>query len=136
MNDQSKTINFGQEILTQELVTFEKVHVNVSQSLIITTEDRIHLWLQGVMRRSMKQVAWINPLSLLIAVTLTLTTTSFKRFILPAETWYAIFVIINIASLIWFLRTLLYLGKPVVLSEEISKLKTFSPTETIKKRER
>ena len=129
MTEENKTTVFGQELLTQELVTVEKVHVNVSQSLIITTEDRMHLWLREVMIRFRKQFEWVAPLSLFITITLTLTTTSFKNLVLPAETWHAIFLIVDIISFGWLIASLRHLRRPIILSEEISRLKTFSPAQ-------
>lgn len=117
---------FGQELLTQELVTFEQVHVNVSQTLIITTEDRMNLWLIGVICRIKKQTEWIAPLGLVIAITLTLTTTSFNDFVLPAATWHAIFLIVDLLSALWLALSLRHLRQPIDVTNEIAQLKNFS----------
>lgn len=127
MAEEDTNTGFGQELLTQELVTFERVHVNVSQSLIITTEDRMHLWLREVISKAKKQYEWITPASLVIAITLTLTTADFKNFLLPAETWHAIFVIVDIASFVWLFYSLWHIRKHVHIPDEIARLKTFSP---------
>jgi len=127
LTDEKPSISFGQELLTQEFVTFERIHVNVSQTLIITTEDRMNLWLSEVIARVKKQSEWIAPLGLVIAVTLTLTTASFKSFILPPATWHAIFVIVDIAAFLWLIVSLRHLRKPLVIAEEIARLKTYSP---------
>lgn len=121
--------NFGQELLTQELVTFEKIHVNVSQTLIITTEDRLNLWLTDVLAHQGKQSDWIAPLGLVIAVTLTLSTTTFRDFLFPAATWNAVFLLVELWSAIWLIATLRHLRRPLVISAEIAKLKSFSPTQ-------
>ena len=136
LTEENKKTAFGQELLTQELVTYEKVHANVTQELIIITEDRMHLWLREVMLRARKQFEWIAPLSLTIAITLTLTTTSFKKLLLTAETWHAIFIIVDIISFCWLIASLRHLRRPVDLAEEISTLKTFSPTQLSKNNER
>lgn len=131
MSNPNEIERFGQEILTQELVTFEKVHVNVSQALIITTEDRMHLWLQDVISRAKKRFAWITPLSLVIAITLSLTTATFKKLILPADTWYAIFIIADIVSFIWLIIAFSQSSNSLELAAEISRLKTFTPAESL-----
>lgn len=131
MTDEKSSVTFGQELLTQELVTFEQVHVNVSQTLIITTEDRMNLWLMSVIGRIKKQSEWVAPLGLVIAITLTLTTTSFNDFLLPSATWHAIFVIVEVMAFIWLVITLRFLRKPLVISEEIEQLKTYSPISEI-----
>ena len=127
MTDEKPPVAFGQELLTQELVTFEQVHVNVSQTLIITAEDRMNLWLMGVIGRIKKQSEWVAPLGLVIAITLTLTTTSFNNFLLPSATWHAIFVIVDVLAFFWLATSLRYLRKPLVISDEIEQLKTYSP---------
>lgn len=118
---------FGQELFTQELVTVEQVHVNVSQTLIITTEDRMNLWLSGVIKRTKRKSEWKAPLGLVIAITLTLTTTSFNDFILPSTTWYAIFLLVNIVSIIWVAISLRHFRRPLDIANEIAQLKTYSP---------
>lgn len=127
MTNEKPPVAFGQELLTQELVTFERVHVNVSQTLIITTEDRMNLWLMGVIGRIKKQSEWIAPLGLFVAITLTLTTTSFNNFLLPSATWHAIFVIVDILAFLWLVLSLRYLQRPLVIADEIEQLKTYSP---------
>lgn len=129
MTDEKPPAAFGQELLTQELITFEQVHVNVSQTLIITTEDRMNLWLTGVIGRTKKQSEWIAPLGLVIAITLTLTltTTSFNNFLLPSSTWHAIFVIVDVLAFLWFAVSLRHIRKPLVIADEIEQLKTYSP---------
>jgi len=126
LTDENPSIAFGQELLTQELVTFEQVHVNVSQTLIITTEDRMNLWLREVIGRIKKQSEWIAPLGLVVAITLTLTTTSFNNFLLPSATWHAMFVIIDVVAFLWLVLSLRHLRKPLIIAEEIKQLKTYS----------
>ena len=127
MTDEKPPVAFGQELLTQELVTFEQVRVNVSQTLIIATEDRMNLWLMGVISRIKKQSEWVAPLGLVIAITLTLTTTSFNNFLLPSATWHAIFVIVDVLAFLWLAISLRHLRKPLVIADEIEQLKTYSP---------
>ncbi|WP_162925873.1 hypothetical protein [Isoalcanivorax indicus] len=127
MTDEKTAVVFGQELLTQELVTFEQVHVNVSQTLIITTEDRMNLWLREVIGRIKKQSEWVAPLGLVVAITLTLTTTSFNNFMLPAATWHAMFVIVDVVAFLWLVISLCHLRKPLIIAEEIEQLKTYSP---------
>ncbi len=133
MTENKPPNSFGQELLTQELVTFERVHVNVSQDLIIVNEDRMHLWLGDILHRSRKQKEWVAPLSLVLAVTLTLTTTSFKDFFIPSSTWHAIFLIVDILSFCWLIASLRHLRKPLVLAEEIARLKTYAPASVSRK---
>ena len=81
----------------------------------------------GVIGRIKRQSEWIAPLGLVIAITLTLTTTSFNNFFLPSETWNAIFVIVDVVAFLWLLISLRHLRKPLVIADEIEQLKTYSP---------
>jgi hypothetical protein len=132
LTEEKPSMAFGQELLTQELVTFERVHVNVSQTLIITTEDRMNLWLAELTARIKRQSEWVAPLGLVVAITLTLTTASFKDFVLPSATWHAAFFIVDIISILWLMLSLRYLREPVVIAREIEQLKTYSPVSEIK----
>ncbi|MBM4137097.1 MAG: hypothetical protein FJ241_09760 [Nitrospira sp.] len=117
---------FGKELLSQELVTFEHIHVNVSQTLVITTEDKIHLWLSKFSTKLERRREWIAPFGLVISITLALSTSSFNNFIFPSDTWLAIFVLLDVASVIWLFNALKHSRKIPSIKEAIEELKTFS----------
>ena len=118
--------SFGEELLTQELVTFDRVHVNVTQQLIVTTDDKLLLWLRELTDRRRRSNDWVLPASLLLAIVLTFSTTEFRNFVVSAETWQALFLIAAFLLSIWLASCLLRLQHRKDLSEEIEQLKRSS----------
>ena len=120
------TGHFGEELLSQEIVTFDKVHVNVTQTLIITTEDKLNLWLSGLQAVLDGRRQWIAPLGLVLSLTLALATTTFKDFGLSADTWKAVFIMSDIGSGVWLLCTLRHAFNKLDRSQAIAQLKALS----------
>ncbi len=94
------------DLMIQRLVSVERVSLNVSQSVVVTTEDKLRLCLQAYLSEAEKGKEWIAPLSLLIALLLALVSADFHDALLPAATWHAIFVISAALSLLWLLLAL------------------------------
>ncbi|MCD7972345.1 MAG: hypothetical protein LUG18_06720 [Candidatus Azobacteroides sp.] len=85
------------------------VHQNIQQEVIVTTEDKIRLILQGKLT---SQKAWLAPFGLLISFIATLCTTDFKAaFGLSKDVWHAIFIILVFLSAIWLIYELVKLWK-------------------------
>lgn len=102
---------FGKEMLSQELVTFEHIHVNVKQSLVITTDDKLNLWLTQISKKLERRNSWIAPFGLVISITLAVITSTFKDWVFKPDTWKAVFILIDIASCAWLISTLRYCSK-------------------------
>jgi len=83
-----------------------RVHFNVGQEIVVTTEDKVWRILTNHLSRIEKRDAWITPLGILITLLVVFATTSFQQFLFSAETWEAIFVIAVWLSLFWFVRCL------------------------------
>lgn len=94
------------DLLIQQLVSVERVSLNLSQSVIVTTEDKLRLRLHAYISLTEKTKEWIAPCSLLISLLLALISADFKDFLLPSATWKAIFIISAILSLLWLLLSL------------------------------
>jgi hypothetical protein len=77
------------------------VHLNVSQEIIVTTEDKIRLSLADHLKKMEKKRAWVTPLGLTLSFTLTLITSDFKNMLFGAAVWQAFFAIGAVTSLIW-----------------------------------
>jgi len=67
------------ESLTNQLVIVSSVSLNVSQNLIITTEDKVRLCLSEHLDRMQKRRGWIAPLGILVTILLTLITSTFRN---------------------------------------------------------
>ena len=90
-----------QESLGAEFVQNSKFHINLSQEVIVITEDRFRLCLQSHANRLTAKERWVAPVSLLIALGIVFPTAEFKQFILPPATWQAIFVICTAGAAVW-----------------------------------
>lgn len=85
----------------RSIVNVTQVHLNVSQELIITTEDKVQLCLSKHLRTVEKRRNWIAPLGVLIPIVVTLVTSTFRDFIIEAATWRAVFILVGVLSFGW-----------------------------------
>ena len=100
-----------------------EVFPNLSQQVIMTTEDRIKLCLKDNIKKAGKKNDWIAPFSLLIAIITVFATSSFKDSILSSKTWEAIFIIVGIGSFVWFILTIRNAFYKVDIDRIINELK-------------
>jgi hypothetical protein len=100
--EQSQIVNFAGQLIQQT----SKVHFNLEQEFIFTTDDKIRICLTDHLSRMEKRTSWIAPLGVLLAILVVFPTTTFKSFIVSAETWEAIFIISAILSFVWFIKNL------------------------------
>lgn len=89
-----KAINKG-------LIKNSRIHTNLAQEVIVTTEDKVRLCLNDYLSKISKKNAWIAPFGILITIVITLISTNFKSFLFSADTWIAIFVITGGLNLLW-----------------------------------
>ena len=100
--EQSQIVNFAGQLIQQT----SKVHFNLEQEFILTTDDKIRICLTDHLSRMEKRTSWIAPLGVLLAILVVFPTTTFKSFIVSAETWEAIFIISAILSFVWLIKNL------------------------------
>lgn len=113
-----------------QLVKVSEVHLNVSQEVVITTEDKIRICLSEHLKRMGKKNSWIAPLGICTTIIITLVTSTFKDVVLGAPTWQAIFIITGIISLVWFFKTCDESSKSVTVEDIVSELKKGSQIKT------
>ena len=89
----------------ESLVNVSEVHLNVSQEVIVTTEDKMRLCLSEHLKRMEKRKSWVAPLGILGAIVVTLVTSTFKDMGLDAATWKAVFIITGLISLCWLIHS-------------------------------
>jgi hypothetical protein len=121
--EKTEVVMGEKELLIQEFLGAEELHINVDQTVIITTEDKLELCLNKHLKKAERKTAWLAPGSIFLAVLATLLTTSFKDFILSAEAWKAIFIIVDIATFAWFIIALCLAGNSVGVKDIIEELK-------------
>ena len=127
--DENKTADDDQKKLVEQLVSVDRIALNVSQSVVVTTEDKIRLALDSYLKGARRRTEWIAPLGLLVAVLTTLITATFNNWVLSAATWKAIFVLVGIGALIWLLWALLGLRNNATVDDLIDELKAANRTE-------
>jgi hypothetical protein len=91
--------------IDDSLLKSATVHTNLTQDVIVTTEDKLMLALirQGEYIRAKRD--WVTPFSVMLAVLASLAAADFKDFAnIPAASWKAIFIVIGVSSGIWTLR--------------------------------
>jgi undecaprenyl pyrophosphate phosphatase UppP len=104
-------------------VNVKKVNVNVDQEIIMITEDRAKLCLMKYLENIGKRDSWTTPLAILLAVIVTLATTSFKQFLVSADVWQAIFLIVGGLSVLWLANSLRKRPKAKKIEDVIKELK-------------
>ncbi len=113
--------------ISKGLVRHVKVHTNLSQEVLVTTEDKIRICLIKYLNNLGKKNVWIAPMGIFLTIILTLLTTNFKEFYFSADTWTAVFIISCILSFIWLISSLRYIFISVEVDKVIDELKKGSP---------
>ena len=108
----------------ESMVSVDRISLNISQSVIVTTEDKMRLSLESYIKSLSRKTEWVAPLSLLVAIFATLATANFHDFLFEAATWKAMFVMTGLGSLAWLIKSLLALRNTITIEELIDELKT------------
>jgi hypothetical protein len=90
-----------QDSLGEQFIQNSKVHINLSQDVIVITEDRFRLCLIDHVNRLAAKERWLAPVSLFLTLIIVFATSTFRDFVFPAATWQAVFLIGTVASAIW-----------------------------------
>jgi len=122
MMEREDSNNVGRIILG-DLAQVNEVHMNVSQNVIVITEDKLRLHLSSGAKRMERKNVWIAPLGIFLAIMLAFVTADFEDFFLKAATWQAVFVIAAVSSFIWFLWTIFQHTKSETIDDLIEKIK-------------
>lgn len=124
-NDKSSI--FENDNISNGLIKNIKVHTNLAQDVVVTTEDKIRICLINYLSKMEKKSTWVAPASILLTIVITLLTSQFNNFYLNADTWTAIFTISAILSGLWLLRSLKNAFTSVKIDNVIDELKKGSP---------
>lgn len=124
MNQEQENQNYLEHsILVKQMLDIE-VFPNLSQQVIMTTEDRLKICLLKNLAKAEKKHDWIAPFGILIAVITAFVTASFKDYLLSAKTWEALFIIVGVGSGIWLLMTIKHAFTQIDIEEIIKEVKT------------
>ena len=92
--------------LTSNLMQFSQVHINLTQDVIITTEDRLRGLLRDYEDCLSVKDRWWTPASVLITLVFVLSTSNFHDALgIPQATWQAICIICTVLCVIWLIKT-------------------------------
>jgi len=135
MNEQMKpleNVKIDTVSLMGQLINISEVHLNVSQEVIITTEDKIRICLSEHLKRMEKKRGWIAPSGILTAIVIALITSTFKDIGIDAATWRAIFILSGIISTGWLTWSIKEACKSEKIEDIVSELKKGSGIKIIK----
>lgn len=114
--------------LANQMVDISKVYLNVSQEVIITTEDKVRLCLSEYIKRIEKKRGWIAPLGILVAIILTFVTSTFdKTFGLEAALWKAFFIFGGLLSFGWLIFSIIQACRSKKIEDIVVELKRGLP---------
>ncbi|OPH61226.1 hypothetical protein BC351_14890 [Paenibacillus ferrarius] len=84
-----------------------KLHNSLNQDVVLTTSDKLKLALTKYKDGLIAKTAWITPLSLFVTLVAAIIATDFKKIIISAELWQALFYLMTLASFVWLIASLI-----------------------------
>lgn len=112
--------------LTNRIAQDTKVHLNLGQDAIVTTEDKVRLVLMTHLERLEQRKAWIAPAGVFIAILIAFVTADFKDFLLKAAVWEAVFLVAGVLSLCWLVLAVVRAFKTPTVQDIVGELKKSS----------
>lgn len=83
----------------------EHVYHNTKTNAYLITHDKLLNILNEHNSKVGKRMAWTTPLLFIVSLILTLVTSDFKKkAFLSADTWTAVYYLVTVAAIIWFLK--------------------------------
>lgn len=102
----------GAIIELEELAGDFKIHKNLTQDVILTTQDKLRLALIEHRDAISGRREWISAGTLALSLLSTLLLTTFQdKLGLSAATWQALYGLFFVSAVIWFVRSLMSLYK-------------------------
>lgn len=118
-----KTEKDIRSILIDQIIEVDQLYLNVTQQVIITTEDKIKLSLSKHFKKAERRREWITPFTLLIAIITVFVTSDFKEYFFTADTWRAIFLLLAIGAFMWLSISLRYAFRKSKIEDIIDEIK-------------
>lgn len=101
------------------------IYSNLSQGIIITTEDKLRLNLIDFKTRLTDHRSWISPLGIFLAILIVFPTTSFKEFLgISPDTWQAMFIFTGLLSFGWLIKTIFRIQSAASIDQFVLSIKT------------
>jgi hypothetical protein len=100
-----------------------EVFADLNQEVIVTTEDKLKLTLTTYYNKVGRKRDWVAPFGIMLTTLTIFLTSTFKDFIVSSNTWQAIFILVFIGSLVWFIFSLKHAFKENKIEDIIIELK-------------
>lgn len=113
----------SKESWQDSILDTSEVRTNLSQTVIITTEDKIKLCLLNHLKGLQEKNSWVTPSGLIITIILAFLTTNFKDWIFSKYVWQAFFNIITIAFFIWLIVAVIKAFRAKSIDDIIEEIK-------------
>lgn len=107
----------------ESLTSVSELSINVSQKVIITTEDKLRLSLAEHLKNIEKKKGWIMPMCMFIAMAGTLINSNFKDRLLSASSWATVYIIAAVVFFIWLVYSIIQARRSESIEDIISALK-------------
>ena len=122
--------------LVERVVSVDKITLNVAQSVIVTTEDKVRLCAEKFSRNHASRQSWVAPASLFVSLLVTQVTASFNEFVFSSAVWEAVFFIATITTLFWLIYSLMQIRKSVSVEHFIVEIQNSEQVRGPRKNER
>jgi hypothetical protein len=110
--------------LVDESIRQSVVRVNVSQQMIILTEDRVRLRLDHFLRMEKKRREWYVPAGMLLTEIAASVTSTFHGAIgVSGVEWQAVFQVITVMTAVWLMCALTTVRRGASVDSLIDSLK-------------
>jgi hypothetical protein len=126
MSDQVKppqAVTINTDAIASKLMEDANVNWNITQEVIITTEDKVRICLLEHLKRIEKRNGWLAPFGIFTTICTTLATTTFNNVFLDAPTWRAIFLLVGAVSLIWLFVSIIQAWCSETVDDMVLELK-------------
>jgi hypothetical protein len=131
--DQSKGVLSA---VADQMLQLTNVNVNVAQELILTTEDKVRLYLNEHVRLIEQRKAWHTPAGIVLTLVLSFVGTSFhdsrisESWVISKDTWQAFFMFLTLASVVWLGHALRQRPKCFSIEQIVQLMKKSSLSRT------
>ncbi len=116
--------NIVKDAVENSMLKVDSINLNVDQTLIITTEDKLRLCFARRLNQLQAKTEWTAPLSVGLTLLLTFVTTSFRDSIgLKSADWHAIFVCLFLINLCWLGFTIYRYVKRTSVEDLVGEIK-------------
>jgi len=111
--------------ISEGLSYAETITMNVSQHVIITTQDKVSLWLIEHVKLLERRREWTTPLGILVTLCLCLLTTGeFRTAVwVPSRVWEELLHFATLVSGVWLIWSLVVRSRAKSVTDVVSELK-------------